>query len=140
MTPTLANLRKGDGCRDTNVNGDDFVLTNGTPRNTSSPFATCTQSTAVPAPPPVAFALRGATPNPAARELALGFSLANSAPARLTLLDVAGRIVATREVGAMGPGAHVVRFTDLARLAPGVYLARLSQRGASVTTRIVIAR
>ncbi len=88
---------------------------------------------------PVAFALRGATPNPASGELSIQFSLVRPGPATLALIDVAGRTVASQDVGRMGPGEHAVRMGS-ARLAPGVYLVRLTQFGRSVGTRVVITR
>jgi len=92
------------------------------------------------APIAAAFALESSAPNPAHGELALRFTLPDARPATLSLIDVAGRRVATREVGTLGSGHHVVRFADLARLAPGVYLARLEQAGRRASMRVVIAR
>lgn len=42
-TSTTATIRKGDGCTDTDNNGNDFAKTDGTPtaRNTSSPVVMC---------------------------------------------------------------------------------------------------
>lgn len=88
---------------------------------------------------PVALAVRGATPNPASAELSIRFSLARPGSATLTLIDVTGRTVASQDVGRMGPGEHAVRMGE-ARLAPGVYLVRLTQYGRSVGTRVVITR
>ena len=88
---------------------------------------------------PVVFALRGAMPNPASGELAIRLSLSRSGPATLALIDVTGRTVASQDVGRMGPGEHAVRLGG-ARLAPGVYLVRLTQFGRSVSTRVVITR
>ncbi len=88
---------------------------------------------------PVAFALRGAMPNPAAGELSIRFSLARPGPATLALIDITGRTVASQDIGQMGPGEHTVHM-GRARLAPGVYQARLTQFGRSVGTRVVITR
>jgi hypothetical protein len=48
--------------------------------------------------------------------------------------------VAGEEVGALGAGAHVVALTPRERLAPGVYLLRLTQSGRSRTGRAVVIR
>src|SRR4029077_11033555 len=56
------------------------------------------------------FALSGIRPNPAISGFSLAFSLAEVGPARLEWIDLAGRRVAAREVGTLGPGDHVLRF------------------------------
>jgi hypothetical protein len=86
----------------------------------------------------VELALRGFQPNPAGEDVSVAFALAGSGPARLDVFDVHGRRVATRDVGTMGAGAHVVRLQSAARLVPGVYLLRLSLPGQTLTTRGVI--
>ena len=42
LTNTIANLRRDDGCFDTDDNARDFVSGSTNPRNSSSPFNTCT--------------------------------------------------------------------------------------------------
>jgi hypothetical protein len=87
------------------------------------------------------FALRNVQPNPSDGELSVSFALPGDAPARLEVLDLAGRRVASREVGALGAGTHVVRFTrEASALRPGVYAIRLTSGGRSVTTRAVVVR
>jgi hypothetical protein len=72
--------------------------------------------------------LTGPRPNPAmGKDLRIHFSLATAEPARLELLDVAGRLVLAREVGSLGAGQHVVQLGDGARVPPGVYMLRLIQ-------------
>lgn len=94
---------------------------------------------AVPAPPrTAALSLGPPFPNPAGHELRVSFSLGDSGPARLELLDVAGRRVRAMEVA--GGGQHVERFDRLGELPAGVYLLRLAQ-GASVRlARVAILR
>ena len=48
----------------------------------------------------------------------VGFTLPSAESARLELIDVAGRRVASRDVGALGAGQHAVNLT------PGRQLAR----------------
>ena len=99
----------------------------------------------VAAAPPIAaklgFALRGFTPDPTrSGTLRVAFTLPGAAPARLELLDLAGRRLLTREVGDLGPGAHVVHLDGAGALGAGVYWLRLEQDGCAVTTRGVVTR
>jgi hypothetical protein len=90
---------------------------------------------------PLAFALEGVRPNPTRSEaLSVAFTLPVPAPARLELLDVSGRRVAEHEVGALGAGRHRVSLASGPRLAPGLYLVRLTQ-GANVrVTRVAVLK
>ena len=86
-----------------------------------------------------AFSLAGAVPNPArGARLTFAFALPDGAPATLELLDVAGRRVAEREVGALGAGAHTAELAPGRRVAPGVYLARLTRAGESRVARVAV--
>jgi hypothetical protein len=67
----------------------------------------------------------------------VSFNLPSDHPASLDLIDVAGRRVATRAVGALGAGEHVMSLNERALLG-GVYFVRLSQDGRSVTTRAAV--
>jgi galactose oxidase-like protein len=88
-----------------------------------------------------AFALQGARPNPASRELSISFVLAERGPAMLELLDVAGRRQLVREVGELGPGPHVLRLDrEVAGLPAGVYLVRLRQGSRVAAGKICVIR
>lgn len=63
------------------------------------------------------------------------FSLATDAPARLDLIDVSGRRVATRAIA--DAGAHVAELGD-AHVRPGVYFVRLAQGARSASARVMI--
>jgi len=86
------------------------------------------------------FTLAGLRPNPANKDLTIAFSLPDTSPARLEVLDIAGRYVVAREVGELGPGNHVLNLAKDRTLAPGVYLLRLTQGGHFLTARAVIVR
>ena len=86
------------------------------------------------------FSLAGARPNPAVRSLHVMFSLPDLAPARVEVLDVSGRRVASREVHAERAGAQTVEFGEATALRAGVYLVRLTQNGRSLTRRVVLIR
>jgi len=99
------------------------------------------QTLAVPsAPRTTPFALAGAEPNPARGALAIRFALSTNASATLVLYDLAGRELAREDVGVLGAGSHVVRLASGGALAPGVYLARLSQGGEARTVRVAVIR
>ena len=85
-------------------------------------------------------ALRGARPNPTFAGLSAAFTLPDAAAARLELTDLAGRRILARDVGMLGAGEHVVDLADRGRLAPGVYLLRLTRGGEFVTSRAVVLR
>src|SRR5258706_4643383 len=88
--------------------------------------------------PELALALEGLRPNPAVGELAAAFTLPSVSPARLELLDVAGRMWLAREVGDLGVGSHLVR---LGRTVPaGLYWLRLTQGGCSLFARGAVLR
>lgn len=86
-----------------------------------------------------AFALEGPTANPlTGGRLDIAFALPDGAPARLELLDVAGRRLATREVGALGAGRHVARLGEGHAVAPGLYFVRLSRGEAFRIARVSV--
>jgi hypothetical protein len=88
---------------------------------------------------PAHLALAGAWPNPArGAALSLRLALPDDSPARLELCDLAGRLLARREVGALGGGDHVVRMELEAPLRPGVYFARLSRGAESRVARVCV--
>jgi len=68
---------------------------------------------------------------PARGTLSVELSLPDGAPARLELIDIAGRRLAAQEVGTLGVGPHRVEIAT--GLRSGVYLVRLT-RGAVVRT------
>jgi hypothetical protein len=83
-------------------------------------------------------AIPGFRPNPSGGEASIAFTLVGRQSASLEVVDVAGRRVLTREVGALGPGTHVLALRE--PLSPGIYWLRLTQAGGSVSTRGVVIR
>ena len=74
-------------------------------------------------------------PNPVRGDrLRVTFTLADARPARLQLVDVAGRVQRDRSVGGATGAALVVDLSAGPRLAPGVYWLRLSQ-GSAIAKR-----
>jgi hypothetical protein len=89
----------------------------------------------------LAFALDGVRPNPSRGDrVSVAFTLPTPAHARLELVDVSGRRVVEREVGALGAGRHVVALDTGGRLAPGLYLVRLTQGADSRVTRVAVVK
>ncbi|MGH7741162.1 MAG: T9SS type A sorting domain-containing protein [Candidatus Eiseniibacteriota bacterium] len=87
--------------------------------------------------PRAEFALHGARPNPSAGHLSVAFSLPDGSPAELELVDIAGRRVYQRDVGALGAGLHVVPI-EHAGLPAGVYAVRLTQHGRTLTSKVSV--
>lgn len=78
--------------------------------------------------PPAGLALR-ATPNPSRAGQALEFTLPAAGAVRITIHNVAGRLVRTFEPGTLPPGPHRIAWDGLGadgtRLAPGVFFVTL---------------
>lgn len=84
----------------------------------------------------LALALAGA--NPAGDRVALAVTLAGAVPARLEVFDAAGRRCGARDLDGTRRTQGVT--LDVGGLAPGLYVARLSQSGASTTRRFIVSR
>jgi hypothetical protein len=81
------------------------------------------------------------TPNPArGNRVMVDFTLALADPARLELVDVAGRRIVDRAVGGLGTGRHVVDLAAGHSLAPGIYMVRLTQGPHSRVARAAVVR
>ncbi len=87
---------------------------------------------------PPRLSLEGAFPNPASGRLAVHLSLPDAAPARLELLDIAGRRVESRLLVGLGVGRHMVLLGQKRALRPGVYLIRLVRGNESFVRRVVL--
>jgi hypothetical protein len=87
------------------------------------------------------FALLGARPNPVVDgRLSVSFSLTTAHRSQLELLDIAGRVRRSIEVGALGAGNHLVDLSPGSRVVPGVYFIRLVQDGRRLIQRVTILR
>ena len=87
-----------------------------------------------------AFALLGATPNPARTDLNVAFSLPDDQPASLELLDLAGRRLRSAPVGTLGAGRHVASLGNATGLPSGLYLIRLEHAGQKLVAKCVVVR
>lgn len=86
------------------------------------------------------FAFAGSWPNPSVGELRVAFSLRGGAPARLELLDIAGRHVRAWDISGAGAGSHVRTLADARGMAPGVYVLRLTEGAVHSNRRVTIMR
>jgi hypothetical protein len=85
--------------------------------------------------------LAGLSPNPSTgTNLKVAFSLATAGAARIELLDVVGRRIATRELGALGPGSHLEPLPTDTRVPAGLYWLRLTQGPRALVARAVVTR
>jgi len=96
--------------------------------------------TRVDVPARLELAIRNITPNPSTSAFEVSFSLPDGAPATIELVDVAGRVVKSADVGALGAGSHRVRFGSDGSLRPGMYLVRLTQNGRRIGTKAALIR
>jgi hypothetical protein len=84
--------------------------------------------------------LFGFEPNPAFDRARVAFSLPNSGPATLELLDVTGRRVAEQAIAGGTAGRRAVELIPDAALAPGLYFIRLQQGGRTLLRRGTVMR
>ncbi len=92
----------------------------------------------------LAFALRGASPNPAMGRANLSFSLARDADVTLEVYNLQGARVRTVLNGTLTAGSHTVAWDGLdesgSRARAGTYFVRLASGGQSATSRFVFLR
>lgn len=79
------------------------------------------------------------SPNPTRGAATITFDLVRPSPARLTVYDMLGRTVAVVVDGDL-PAGRGVATLDVARLAPGSYIARLIAREGAATVRFTVTR
>jgi len=88
-----------------------------------------------------AFAIERVWPNPAiASQLRVRFTLDRAERATLELLDLAGRVVARREVGPASEGALEVALQPEHAMPPGLCFVRLAQGSRVLGARVVVLR
>lgn len=86
-------------------------------------------------------AIQAVAPNPVmSNRLRLRASLAQSGPARVRVLDLAGRVVRDQEAPTNLTGAFEMSLDGGAPLRPGVYIVELRQGTARATTRFTYLR
>ena len=94
-----------------------------------------------PAPQPSRLALRiPAVSHVTGQRLPLAVTLPDPGPATLQLLDLAGRIRASRRLDGLGAGPHDLALDARGSLAPGIYFVRLTQAARVETARTFVLR
>lgn len=83
-----------------------------------------------------ALAINGFLQNPSPGNPTVSFALPHAGPARLEVLDVMGRRVATQEWASLEGGAHTIPLRT--RMSPGVYVMRLTFAERTVSAKGMI--
>ena len=78
-------------------------------------------------------------PNPAGRDIGISFGTAEHGSVRLELLDIGGRRVLQRDLGAFTPGMHDTRIQLVRGLRAGIYWVRIVQGSHTASRRVVVA-
>ena len=77
-------------------------------------------------------------PNPVRGTPDVSFTLANSSPARIEILDVAGRRLGVQEVLAPKVGTREMRLDIAGHLSSGIYVVRLRQGNLSAVRKAIV--
>jgi len=77
-------------------------------------------------------------PNPSSRGPVVSFTLPDARPARLEVIDLAGRRVVERAVGVLGAGPHVLDLSAARGWRPGIYWLQLSREGESLRRKVCV--
>jgi hypothetical protein len=120
--------------------GGRFDAVLGKPRSNVAGIFQSTTAVEPPAAPAARLALRAA-PNPARTSQVLWFDLGASARGRVAIHDVAGRVVRVLAEGMLAAGPHRIewdgRTSAGARVAPGLYFARVEAGAKSAVTKLL---
>jgi hypothetical protein len=88
--------------------------------------------------PTLTFGLERIVPNPQRGPLVLSFVLADDTPAKLEVVNIAGRLVHSAEIGDLGAGRHQLQLGGTTHLPTGIYLVKLSQNGQVASQRVTV--
>ena len=88
----------------------------------------------------VSFALAGSVANPTQGPWSVSFTLPGAGAARLDIVNLAGRIVASRSVGQLGAGDHVLALPETRSLGAGIYFLRLTRGTETKLAKVVAIR
>ena len=85
-------------------------------------------------------AFLGSRVGPGDRRLVISFALEGREPARLEMLDIAGRRLVARDLADPAPGEHTLDLEAPARLSAGIYLVRITQGAQRVAGKAAVVR
>ncbi len=78
-------------------------------------------------------------PNPASTQATISCKVANSSAVVVSVLDLAGKVVYSNDLGTVNSGAHTVTINTDA-IANGVYMVNVSVNGSVSTEKLVIRK
>jgi hypothetical protein len=84
--------------------------------------------------------LEGVRPNPSRNGFTVAFTLSDTSPARLEVIDLQGRCIVTRELTGLTGVSRVVVLPETRGLPSGVYLVKLIQGREFRTARCMVVR
>jgi len=85
------------------------------------------------------FALEGAVPNPAGKNLRIAYTLGGVSSSRIALYNVAGRIIKSVDLTGRGVGRHTIDLGEGLSLASGRYFVKLVQGDKVLVKPVVVA-
>lgn len=88
--------------------------------------------------PTVPWGIRAIAPNPSRHGFAVIYRLPAGQAARIEIVDVAGRVLASREAGVGSGAEQTVRFMRSAELRAGLYIVRLAVGGRVIGRKVTI--
>jgi len=86
------------------------------------------------------FALEGAVPNPAGRNLRVAYTLGGVANSRIALYNVAGRMLKSVDLTGTGVGRHTIDLGEGMDLAAGTYFVKLQMGDKTQVKPVVVAQ
>jgi hypothetical protein len=79
-------------------------------------------------------------PNPSPIDVTVRFSLRGGLPARIVVLDVAGRVLLVRDLRGVGAGGHGIKLFAGRPFPSGLYFLRLTEGSVTRTARALLVR
>ena len=76
-------------------------------------------------------------PNPARSSISFPITLDGAGNVNITVFDITGRAVNSLEASELGSGSHALMW-DVTEAPRGIYMARITSPGGSVTTRRIV--
>jgi hypothetical protein len=78
-------------------------------------------------------------PNPASRDLTISYTLEDASEISMDILNIAGQMMMSRELGPRGSGSHTETI-DVSSFREGLYLLRFRSDNNVSTSKIKVAR
>lgn len=146
VDPTHVQLDLNTTAATPNLPGEKYSVTITNPDGqvaTGSMILLVTGAVGVGDGPALGFTLGAVSPNPVAGSAGVGFTVGRETRVRITVVDLAGREVATLADGVRSAGSHRVVWDGYAvhgRAAAGMYFVRYEADGRALARRFVMLR